>query len=318
MVASSRTRSDRQGIDVTVGVPEVGFQGLPSGLGVEPLQEQGQAVVAELDGADRLADEGLEGVVEFLGPGLDGGLAVVGTGEDVGDPDGDEPAIGESLVEGVGGVVAVEDLGELELDEESQEQGHVIDAFVGQFEGGVHGGSPTRDWGKSSLYRGGRAGGKIQAKKREHGNYRKVRLRHNSCFTVHLIREIRVSTVPLPQILQLSGQRVIDDHAQPQAGEEALDAVALRGPLGLQLEHLPVQLPLILLLDGRDRDRAPDLAFPVVPTNEHFHEFNCVEAIRLGPPAAAVDLDAGRVDDLIPDPLVQQEAMQPEAVAPAS
>jgi hypothetical protein len=137
---------DRQGVDVTVGVPEVGFQGLPSGLGVETLQEQGQAVVAELDGADALTDEGFQGVLEFLGPGLDGGLAVVGSGEDVGDPGGDEPAVGEPLVEGVGREVAVEDLGELELDEESQEQGHVIDAFVGQFEGGVHGGAPTRGW----------------------------------------------------------------------------------------------------------------------------------------------------------------------------
>ena len=106
-----------------------------------------------------LADEGLEGVLEFLGPGLDGGLAVVGAGEDVGDPDGDEPAVGESLVERVGREVAVEDLGELELDEESQEQGHVIDTFVGQFECGIHGGSPTSGWGKSSLYRGGRAEG---------------------------------------------------------------------------------------------------------------------------------------------------------------
>ena len=96
----------------------------------------------------RLADEGFEGVLKFLGPGLDGGLAVVGAGEDVGDPDGDEPAVGESLVEGMGGEVAVEDLGELELDQEAQEQGDVIDAFVGQFEGGVHGGSPTRVWGK--------------------------------------------------------------------------------------------------------------------------------------------------------------------------
>ena len=43
---------DGQGIDVTVGVPEIGFQRLPGRLGVEALQEQGQAVVAELDGAD--------------------------------------------------------------------------------------------------------------------------------------------------------------------------------------------------------------------------------------------------------------------------
>jgi hypothetical protein len=170
---------DRQGIDVAVGVPEVGFEGLARGRGIEALQEQGEAVVAELDGADGLADGGLEGVVESLGPGLDGCLAVVGAGEDVGDPGGDEPAVGESLVERVGGEVAIEDLGELELDEESQEQGHVIDAFVGQFEGGVHGGTPTRGRGKSSLYRAGWAGGKIQAKKREHGIYGKVGLRYN-------------------------------------------------------------------------------------------------------------------------------------------
>src|SRR4051794_8365781 len=62
-------------------------------------------------------------------------------------------------------------------------------------------------------------------------------------------------------------------------------------------------------------DRAPDLAFPVVPTNEHFHEFHCVEAIRLGSSAAAVDLDTRGVHDLVLDSLGQEEAMQPEAVA---
>jgi hypothetical protein len=170
---------DGQGIDVTVGLPEVGFQGLPGGRVGESLEDQGQAVVGELDGANRLAQECLEGVLESLGPGLDGRFAMVGVGEDVSDPDGDEPSIGESLVEGVGGIVTVEDLGEIELDEESEEQRHVINTFVGQFKGGVHGGSPTRDWGKPSLYRGGRAGGKIQAKKREHENYRKVGLRRN-------------------------------------------------------------------------------------------------------------------------------------------
>ena len=62
-------------------------------------------------------------------------------------------------MERVGGEMPVEDLGELELDEESQEQGHVIDPFMGQFECGIHGGSPTNGWGKSSLYRSGRAEG---------------------------------------------------------------------------------------------------------------------------------------------------------------
>ena len=151
---------DGEGIDVTVGVPEIGFQGPPNGRVGEALQDQGQAVVAELDGPDRLADEGLEGVLEVLGPGLDGGFAVVGAGEDVSDPDGDEPSVGESLVERVWGEMAVEDFGESEVAEESQEEGYVIDTLVGQFQGGVHGGSPTRDLGKSSLYRGGQADGK--------------------------------------------------------------------------------------------------------------------------------------------------------------
>ena len=130
----------------------------------------------------------------LLGPGLDGGLAVVGLGEDVGDPDGDEPAVGEPLVEGVGREVAVEDLGELELDQEAQEQGDVIDTFVGQFEGGVHGGSPTRAWGKASLYRGSGPARKIQGKNREHGNYAQVGLRYNFSFSEHLIRERRATS----------------------------------------------------------------------------------------------------------------------------
>jgi len=96
---------------------------------------------------------------------------VIGAGEDVGDPDGGEPAVGEPLVEGVGREVAVEDLGELEPDQEAQEQGDVIDTFVGQFESRVHGGTPTRVWGTPALYRAGPAGEKIQEERREHGNY---------------------------------------------------------------------------------------------------------------------------------------------------
>ena len=55
---------------------------------------------------------------------------------------------------GVGWEELVEELREAELDEEAEEQGDVIDAFVGQLQGGVHGGAPTKAWGKASLYRG--------------------------------------------------------------------------------------------------------------------------------------------------------------------
>jgi hypothetical protein len=101
----------------------------------------------------------------------------------------------------------------------------------------------------------------------------------------------------------------------PKPARRPLDAVGLRGPLSLQLDHLPVQLPLILLLDGRGMNHAPDLVLPVVPTNEHLHEFNCIETIRFGPSLTAIHLDAGGVDDLVLDSMGQQEAMQPETVA---
>ena len=92
----------RQGIDLAVDAPEVGFQLVPGRRIAEAFQDQGEAIVAELDGPDGLADEGLEGVLEAVDPLLDVGLAVVGLGEDVGDPDGDEPAVGEPLMEGMG------------------------------------------------------------------------------------------------------------------------------------------------------------------------------------------------------------------------
>ena len=56
---------------------------------------------------------------------------------------------------GVGWEGLVEELREAELDEEAEEQGDVIDAFVGQLHGGVHGGCSNEGWGKASLYRRG-------------------------------------------------------------------------------------------------------------------------------------------------------------------
>jgi hypothetical protein len=170
-------------------MPEVGFQVVPD-IGIaEAVQDQGETVVGERDGPNGLADEGFEGVVKAVDPPLDGGLAMVGLGEDRGDPDGDEPTAGEALVEGMWGEMAVEDLGESQSDQEAQQQGDVIDAFVSQFQGGVQGGTPTRAGGKASLYRRRRPDRKIQVKGREHGNAAQVGLRYNCRLTEHLIRE---------------------------------------------------------------------------------------------------------------------------------
>ena len=58
----------RQGIDLALDVPEVGFQLVPDLQIAEAAQDQGEAVIAELDGPNGLADEGLEGVLEAVDP----------------------------------------------------------------------------------------------------------------------------------------------------------------------------------------------------------------------------------------------------------
>src|SRR6478672_3545454 len=97
---------------------------------------------------------------------------------------------------GVGDEVLVEELGEAELDEESEEQGDVIDAFVSQLDGGggIHGGAPTKPWAWKGLGctvadgSGGRSR-RDTCKHRENGQYRQ---RQNSLLTIHLFRERRV------------------------------------------------------------------------------------------------------------------------------
>ena len=143
----------RQGIDLSLGVPEVGFLLVPDCRVAEAVQDQDEAVVGEFDGTNGPTDEGLEGVVEAVDLVLDMGFAVVGLGKDIGDPDGDQPAVGETLVTGVWREMAVEGLGEWELDREAHEQGDIIDPFVSQFQGGT----PRQALGKAGLYRRGRA-----------------------------------------------------------------------------------------------------------------------------------------------------------------
>ena len=110
----------------------------------QPSQQQGEPVVAEFDLADGQPSNGLEAVVEFVGPGADVRLAVIGLGEDVRDPEGDEPTEGQPLMVGVGLEVVVEELRETESDEEAEDQGDVVNPFVNEAEGGWHGGAPAR------------------------------------------------------------------------------------------------------------------------------------------------------------------------------
>ncbi len=89
-----------QGVDLALDVPEAGSQIVPDRQITEAFQDQGEAVVAELDGPNGLADEVLEGVLEAFDPLLNVGPAVVGLREDVSDPASDELAVRETLVDG--------------------------------------------------------------------------------------------------------------------------------------------------------------------------------------------------------------------------
>jgi hypothetical protein len=61
---------------------------------------------------------------------------------------------------GMGLEVLVEEVGESVWDQEAENQGNVIDAFVNETQCGRHGGAPTRRGGKASLYRRGVARGR--------------------------------------------------------------------------------------------------------------------------------------------------------------
>jgi hypothetical protein len=138
-VAGGAVESDAlqgEGVDRAGALPEVGLDPVPSLVAAQPSQEQGEAVVGEVDVADGEPGDGFEAVVEFGSPGADVGLAVISLGEDVGDPEGDEPTEGEPPMVWMGLEVLVEEVGELESDEEAEDQGDVVDAFMSEAEGG--------------------------------------------------------------------------------------------------------------------------------------------------------------------------------------
>ena len=76
-----------------------------------------------------------------------------------------------------------------------------------------------------------------------------------------------------------------------------------------------MELPAIFVVDGGNVDHAPNLLLAVVPANEHRHQFDGVEAIGFGPASPPADFNRRGVDDDVLNPLVREEAMNPEAIA---
>src|SRR4051812_16327796 len=114
---------------------------------------------------------------------------MIGLGKDVGDPEGNEPALGESLMQGVRGEELVEDLGEAELDQEAEEQRDVVDAFVSQLQGGFHGGTPTQPGERRGCTAVEGAGGRTRYRTCKHGQRGQNRQEYNCRLSVRLFRE---------------------------------------------------------------------------------------------------------------------------------
>ena len=87
------------------------------------------------------------------------------------------------------------------------------------------------------------------------------------------------------------------------------------GALALDGDQLAVRLAAVLVVGGGDADDAPELVLAAVIADQHGQELGDVEPIALGAAGAAVDLDAGGVDDEVVDGVVSEIAMEPEAVA---
>src|SRR5206468_2769924 len=97
---------------------------------MKPAEHDAEAVVGELGRSEVLLEQGSQGLLVAQRPVLDGYLAMVGLGEDEGNPGGSRRAVAESLMEVVRAQMALQDVRQPELLDDAEEQGDVVHAFV--------------------------------------------------------------------------------------------------------------------------------------------------------------------------------------------
>jgi hypothetical protein len=116
-----------QVVDAHDVLAEVRLEGLPGPVVGEVIEDVGEAVVVEVEGADGLAEGGLQGEAVFLGPGLDVVEAVVALRGEEGEPAADDLAEGQLALPAVPGrEVTVQQLGHLQASQGGQQHGEVI------------------------------------------------------------------------------------------------------------------------------------------------------------------------------------------------
>jgi hypothetical protein len=129
---------DGELVDLAGRLPEPGLEVGADRGGGEATGRDGQAGIGELGVAARLADQAFEGGPVAVGPVADGRLAVIGLREDVGGPDGGDPARREPPMEMMAAESLAEDPGELQAAGRPEDQGDVVDPLVVQSRGVRH------------------------------------------------------------------------------------------------------------------------------------------------------------------------------------
>ncbi len=83
-----------------------------------------------------------------------------------------------------------------------------------------------------------------------------------------------------------------------------------------QSPQFPVHSPRVFLLRRGHPHHRPHPALARVVANQHREQLVTVQPVGLGPPRAAVDFNARRIHHDVVDTLLDEPAVQPEAVAP--
>ena len=144
VLASLMVSRDRSGIkadalgnqivDADSVLGEIFLDGLPIVGFAQVAQDAGQAVVGKIGVSYGQSGDALQGLLGLGDPFSDGEFSGVALRENVGEPDGGDPSPTQSLLEPMAGQMAIQEIGQLDLQHDMNEQDQIIDAFGGECE----------------------------------------------------------------------------------------------------------------------------------------------------------------------------------------
>ena len=116
-------------------------------------------------------------------------------------------------------------------------------------------------------------------------------------------------TIPLPPLLKLGVHIALQHERHAIASQEPFDALDHPRPVTLCWRQFPVELPAIFLGHARHLHDTPDLLLTCYVAQQHRQELADSEPIGLRPALAPIDLNTGRIDDVVLDAMRYQVAV---------